>query len=95
MFRSFVLCFRYRYSSHRTEFLKRTARCDFNGVKSCTDHHELPVRPRPSISSDIALEFGAVARITWAPPIFCSSCAAFVGIQKGGKLRCSSFLRLG
>src|SRR6266446_5194275 len=20
-------------------------RCDFNGVKSCTDHHELPVRP--------------------------------------------------
>src|SRR6266581_376150 len=21
-------------------------RCDFNGVKSCTDHHELPVRPQ-------------------------------------------------
>jgi pimeloyl-ACP methyl ester carboxylesterase len=31
--------------------------------------------PRPSISSDIAFELGAVARITCAPPIFCSSSA--------------------
>ena len=37
----------------------------------------LPFGPKPSISSDIALEFGAVARITCAPPSFCNSAAAF------------------
>src|SRR5579872_3087440 len=35
----------------------------------------LPFGPSPSISSDIALEFGAVARIACAPPSFCNSSA--------------------
>ena len=38
----------------------------------------LPLGPSPSISSDIAFELGAVARITCAPPNFCNASAAFV-----------------
>jgi len=38
----------------------------------------LPFGARPSISADIAFELGAVARITCAPPSFCSSSAALV-----------------
>jgi hypothetical protein len=38
----------------------------------------LPFVPSPSISDDIALALGAVARMTRAPPSFCSSAAAFV-----------------
>jgi hypothetical protein len=37
-----------------------------------------PFTPSPSTSADIAFELGAVARITRAPPSFCSSAAAFV-----------------
>src|SRR5271157_4969354 len=37
-----------------------------------------PFGPRPSISSDIAFAFGAVARITRAPPNFCNSSAALL-----------------
>ena len=36
-----------------------------------------PFGPRPSISSDIAFEFGAVATITRAPPSFCNASIAF------------------
>src|ERR1700724_761518 len=41
----------------------------------------LPFGPRPSISSDIAFELGAVARMTCAPPSFCSSSASFVDLR--------------
>jgi len=38
----------------------------------------LPPTPSPSINSDIDLLFGAVARITEAPPILVNSFAALV-----------------
>jgi hypothetical protein len=38
----------------------------------------LPFGPNPSISSDIAFELRAVAKITCAPPISCNASAAFV-----------------
>ena len=50
---------------------------DLNGIERRTDHHKPAVRPGASISSDIAFELGAVARITRAPPRLCNSSAAF------------------
>ena len=38
----------------------------------------LPFGPRPLTNSDIAFAFGAVARITFAPPSFCNASAGFV-----------------
>jgi hypothetical protein len=40
----------------------------------------LPFGAKPSTSSDIAFELGAVARITCAPPSFCNASAAFVDL---------------
>ena len=53
-------------------------RCRLDWFGCHTDYHELAVGPRPSISSVVALELGAVARMTLAPPSFCSACAALV-----------------
>jgi hypothetical protein len=50
------------------------------GIGGCSRGPALPFGPRPSISSDIAFELGAVATITWAPPSFCNSSAAFVAL---------------
>src|SRR5580700_427302 len=42
------------------------------GSKVTPTTMSLPFGPRPLISSDIALELGAVARMTCAPPNFCN-----------------------
>src|SRR5712691_2301547 len=52
----------------------------------------LPFIPSPLISSDMAFELGAVARITCAPPSFCNSSAAFVALLSMYTLA-PSFLR--
>ncbi len=39
-----------------------------------------PFGPRPLINSDIAFELGAAARMTCAPPSFCSAFAAFAAL---------------
>src|ERR1019366_9776243 len=42
------------------------------GSKVAPTTMNLPFGPKPSTNSDIAFELGAVARITLAPPSFCS-----------------------
>src|SRR5215469_10101549 len=46
------------------------------GSKAAPITRSLPEGPRPSINWDIDFEFGAVARMTCAPPSFWSSAAA-------------------
>jgi hypothetical protein len=53
-------------------------RCDLDRIECHANNDELAVRPEPWMSSDMALELGAVARITRAPPSFCNSSTALV-----------------
>ena len=50
------------------------------GSKATPMTMSFPLGPRPAMSSDMALELGAVARMTWAPPSFWSSSAGLVAL---------------
>ena len=50
------------------------------GSKAAPITRSLPFGPRPPTNSDMAFEFGAVARMTLAPPSRCSSSAAFCAL---------------
>jgi hypothetical protein len=47
-----------------------------NGSAGAAGTNRVPLGDKPSIRAEIACAFGAVARITRAPPSFCNSVTA-------------------